>query len=490
MSQKTAKKVAKLIAILLVGALVITSFTFIFSFADTPDVTSYGVEERPDWDKEFSLIRELMITTRENYKDDVTYRSLIEGAYKGIIDSLKDPYSTFYNTEEESREFEESVSGEFSGVGVSLEQVGNVCKVISPISGGPAEKAGVLSGDVVVQVDGADVSTMALVEIAALLRGKEGTKVNMTVMRGSKQLTFALFREKIRLSSVDYQLIDKNIGYIKIVQFDSDSHLEFKQAKLKLLAQGAKAFIVDVRNNPGGYVGTAAAIADQMMPAGPIVHFKNRDNIVETISASGNEGPEMPIVLLINEGSASASEILAAAWQDSDTAILVGTTTYGKGVAQQVLPVGKDKKVKLSMYYFLSPKKNPINKVGIIPDYVVKNYTVHEDNIVDQLEKEYRAFAPMSEKNKPKKGDMGLNVFGAQQRLALLGYMNPISGIMDEKTVEAVKSFQKGKGLFSYGVLDYSTMTLLDRTAIEYVVGAKDKKDLQLEKAIELLKLN
>ena len=490
MSQKTAKKIAKLIAILLVGALVITSFTFIFSFADTPSATYYGVEEKPDWEKELSLIRELIIKTEENYKDNITYRSLIDGAYRGIIDSLKDPYSTFYNTEEESREFEESVSGEFSGVGVSLEQVGNVCKVISPISGGPAEGAGILSGDVVVQVDGIDVSEMSLSKIAALLRGKEGTKVNMTVMRDGKRLTFILIREKIRLSSVDYQLIGGNIGYIKIVQFDSDSHLEFKQARLKLLADGAKAFIIDVRNNPGGYVGTAAAIADQMMPAGPIVHFQNRGNVVETISADENDGPEIPIVLLVNEGSASASEILAAAWQESDTAILVGTTTYGKGVAQQVLPVGKDKKIKLSMYYFLSPKKNSIDKVGITPDYVVKNYMVHEDNIVERLENEYKTFAPMIEETKPKKGDAGLNVFGAQQRLSLLGYRNPISGKMDERTAEAVKSFQREKGLFPYGVLDYSTMVLLDKTAIEYVAGAKDIKDLQLEKAIELLSLN
>ena len=321
--------------------------------------------EEPDWNRELLRLRDFMIQTKGAYKDDVSFKMLIDGAYQGIIDSLGDPYSVYYSSENESKQFEESVSGEFFGVGVSLEQVGGICKVVAPISGTPADRAGVLSGDVVTQVDGQDVTGMTLEQIASRLRGEEGTKVTMTVQRDNRILTFSMIREKIKLASVDYRLLEDDIGYIKIAQFDSDVHLEFKNAKLKLLAAGAKSFIVDVRNNPGGYVGGALDIAEQLMPAGPIVHFEKQGKIVETFSANGTGNLGLPVVLLINEGSASASEILAAAWQDSNTATLVGMKTYGKGVAQQMIDTAGDGKLKLSMYYFLSPNKHPIDKVGV-----------------------------------------------------------------------------------------------------------------------------
>ena len=490
MSQKTVRTVAKVIALLLVGALVITSFTFVFSWADSPApvyAANPSNDEGIDWEKELSQIERLIQIVQADYLDDVSVRSLIDGAYKGILDSLDDPYSVYYDSEEESQEFEESVSGEFSGVGVSLEQVGNITKVVAPISGGPAEEAGVLSGDVVINVDGADVSAMNVTQIANMLRGKEGSKVDMTVKRNERTLTFYLIREKIKLASVSFELLPRDIGYIKISQFDNDSHLEFKAARLKLAADGAKSFIVDVRNNPGGYVGTAADVAEQLMPEGPIVHFLKQGEIVETISAGGRSGPEYPVVLLVNAGSASSSEILAAAWKDSGTAKIVGTQTYGKGLAQQIFTVADGKKVKLSMYYFVSPKKNPINKVGVTPDYVVKNHVAFDEEEATKLYNEYKLFAPMSDKSKPKRGDAGLNVFGAQQRLSLIGYKVMVSGTMDDSTVESVKAFQKGEGLFPYGVLDYSTMDKLDKAVLEYINGAGNRKDLQLEKAVELL---
>jgi carboxyl-terminal processing protease len=490
MNQKTTRKIAKVIAFLLIGALVVTSFTFVFSFAESPDTAYTPAEEAPDWDKEFSFMKDLILKTKAGYKDFVSYRSLIDGANKGIIDSLKDPYSTFYLSEAESLEFQESVSGEFSGVGVSLEKIGELCKVVAPIPLGPAEAAGVKSGDFIIKVDGVDVKDLPLSKIAEMLRGKEGTKVDMTVTRDGKILTFSLVREKIRLSSITYQLLDEGkIGYIKISQFDSDSHLEFKEARLKLTAEGATSFIVDVRNNPGGYVGTAAGIAEQLMPKGAIVHFQKQDTIINSIVTDGKGSLRIPTVLLINEGSASASEILAAAWKDSGTATLVGTRTYGKGVAQQIIPTAGEAKVKLSMYYFISPNKNQIDKVGVSPDYLVKNYEGSDEEIARVLYDEYKSFAPMSEEVKPKLGELGLNVYGAQQRLSLLGYDNAISGVLDLKTSDCIKDFQKNKGLYPYGVLDYSTMSLLDKEALEYVIGAKGQKDLQLEKAVELLKL-
>lgn len=486
MSPKTTKRIAKLIAFVLVGALVITSFTFVFSFAESPGLT-YGVAQKsPDWDREFSLLKDLIIKTKEGYKDDVPYDLLLKGAYEGVVDALGDPYSVYYSSRDESSEFEESISGEFSGVGISLEKIGDECKVVTPIQGGPSEKAGVLSGDTVFKVDDIDVSGFALTEIVSMLRGEKGTKVKLIVLRGGKEISFLLTRETIKLSSVSYELLANEIGYIKISQFDSDSHLEFKDARLKLTADGAKSFILDIRNNPGGYVGTATGIAEQMMPKGPIVHFQNQDKIVETIHADGRGDLKVPLVVLINEGSASASEILAGALKDSGVAKIVGTQSYGKGVAQQIFPAGGNK-VKLSMYYFLTPDKTTINQVGITPDYVVKNLNSLDEKAIKDLYESYSKFAPMSEKNKPQKGDTGLNVFGGQQRLSLLGYGNPISGTMDNGTIEAVKAFQKTMGLFPYGTLDYSTMDRLDSSVLEYIIGAENRKDLQLEYAIKLL---
>lgn len=486
MSPKTTKKIAKLIAIVLVGALVITSFTFVFSFADSKE-TAYGAAEKvPDWDKEFSLLKDLIIKTKEGYKDDVPYELLLKGAYEGVVDILGDPFSVYYSTEDESSEFEEAVSGEFSGVGISLEKIGGECKVVAPTQGGPSEKAGVLSGDIVFKVDDIDVRDASLTEIVSMLRGEKGSTVKLTVLRGGKEISFLLTREIIKLSSVSYELFSNGIGYIKISKFDSDSHLEFKDARLKLTADGAKSFIVDLRNNPGGYVGTAVNIADQMMPKGPVVHFQNQGKIVETIYAGGKGDLKIPVVVLINEGSASASEILAGAWKDSGVAKIVGTQSYGKGVAQHIFPAGGNK-VKLSMYYFVTPNNNAINQVGITPDYIVKNFFETDENAIKDLYETYIKFAPMSEKNKAKKGDTGLNVFGAQQRLSLLGYSNPITGTLDDVTMEEVKAFQKSKGLFPYGVLDYSTMDRLNNSVLEYISGAESHKDLQLEYAINLL---
>lgn len=487
MNPKTTKAIAKTIAILLVVALVVTSFSFVFFWGAAPLVVYATQEKEPDWNEELLLIKELIMETKAGYKDDIPYEDLLNGAYEGIIDTLGDPYSVFYISDSESQEFVESVSGEFYGVGVSLEMMEGLCKVVAPIPDGPAEKAGILSGDVVTAVDGHDVSGKVLEEIVHRLRGEGGTKVTMTVLRSGKTLTFPLIREKIKLAAVSYELLPEDIGYIRISQFDNDVHLEFKNAKLKLLADGAQSFIVDVRNNPGGYVATAMDIAEQFMPLGPIVHFQQQGEVVETLSADGRGDLGMPVALLVNEGSASASEILAAAWKDSGTATLVGMNTYGKGVAQQILNTARGNQVKLSTHYFLSPKKNVIDKVGVAPDHTVRNYTSLDLDRAEQVYEEYKKFAPMKEKNKPSLGATGLNVFGAQQRLSLLGYGTEVSGTMDGKTFSAVKGFQQEQGLFPYGVLDYSTMAALDKAVLRYVSGAVEGKDLQLEKAIELL---
>lgn len=486
MNRNTTRKIARIIAFTLVAALVVTSFTFMFSFAgESNHVYGAATLREADLSRELDSVEELMKELYQDYKDEVSYEELLEGAYKGVIDALEDPYSVYYSSREESDDFVESVSGEFSGVGLSLESYNGTCRVVAPISGTPAHRAGILSGDIIVKVDGKDVSELSLDAVAFMLRGETGTKVSVTVLRNGASLSFPMVRELIHAASVLFEMLPDRIGYIKITQFDKDSHLEFKNAKLQLIAKGAEAFIVDVRNNPGGYVDTAASIAEQLMPKGAIAYFERRGTIVDTINASGEGDLKKPLILLVNKGSASASEILAAAWQDSGAAKLVGTTTFGKGVAQQMFELKNGASIKLSTLYFLTPNKKPIDHAGVTPDYVVQGY---EGADLAALRKEYEGFAPMAEKVKPGPGATGLNVFGAQQRLALLGYSVTASGAMDEKTVSAVKAFQKAEDFYAYGVLDYSTMNALDQAAVAYITGAGSGKDLQLEKAVELLK--
>lgn len=479
MNRNTVRWIAKIIAWALAIALVVTSFTFMFSWGDEGPAV-YGAVSDSIYNE--NSIEELIRNIEKHYKDETDLKKILDGAYKGMLEALDDPYSVYYSSSDLSRGFEESVSGEFTGVGLSLESFFGMCRVVAPLPGTPADKAGISARDIITSIDGIDVSDLPLESVSSMLRGEEGTKVSVTVLRHNKRLSFNLIREKINTVSVHFDMLPQNTAYIRIDRFDRDSHTEFKNARLQLLSKGAKSFIVDVRDNPGGYVDVAAAIAEQMMPKGPIVHFERRGVVTETIEADGKGNTGIPLVLLINNGSASASEILAAAWQDSGTAKLVGTTTYGKGVAQQMIPLKNGGSIKLSTLYFLTPGKKSINNTGISPDCYI-DITSNEGT--KELVERYRSFVPMKENVKPALGSVGLNVYGAQQRLALLGYPVTVSGSMDECTVAAVKVFQRTKGLYSYGVLDYSTMHILDESALSYIKG--EFGDAQLEKAIELL---
>lgn len=476
-----ARKMAKWVAVIIIFTMIVTSFSFVFflpSMFGSENYTAYGTSNTTqDLDSYIKFIK-------DNYKDEVTTEQLVSGSYEGIVNSLNDPYSVFYSTGEEGEAFIEQVSGEFSGIGVTLESYDGMCRVTGTIPGSPAEKEGVKAGDTIIKVAGKNVESMSLEEIVALLKGEIGTAVEIVVERaGSSNLTFKLVRAKISTASVFSEMQEDKIGYIAISGFDSDTQIEFANARMSLINKGAKSLIIDIRNNPGGFINGAIDIANQLMPKGPIVHTMQKGKIIETIEAKGTEYA-LPTVLLINERSASASELLAGALQDSKTATLVGTTTFGKGIMQQVMPIDENSSLKLSTHYFLTPNKNKIDKVGITPDYTVAN-TV---NLNQEDFLEYLKFAPMKEATKPKKGDTGLNVFGAQQRLELLGYDVSVTGTMDAKTVAAVNQFQKAAGFKPYGVLDNTTKAALEKEVQEMIVGVKNAEDLQLKKAIELLK--
>ncbi len=506
-----ARKLAKIIALIVAFAMIITSFSFVMFLpglfgangsvvygANGPAVyaengpavyaangsAAYGAAGDVDPDKKLENLRKYIEYIKNNYKDDITYKQLLNGAFEGVANSLDDPYSTYYETSGQADAFVQSVSGEYSGVGVSIENYNGKCRVVAPISGTPAEKSGIKTGDIITKIDGIDISKKTLDEAAEMMRGKAGTKVTLTVSRGGQVLNFPLTREVIKTISVHQKMLDKQIGYIQITGFDSDSHEEFESALSSLQKQGMKSLIIDLRNNPGGLVNVALNIANQLMPEGPLMHYEHKGEIIKTYNADDAAKADFPIVMLVNEGSASSSEILAGALHDSKTAKLVGTRTFGKGVAQQIENFPEGYGLKLSTLYFLTPNKSRIDHAGITPDYTVQNTT---DLNVEELAKKYQGFAPMIEKEKPTAGSVGLNVFGAQQRLSMLGYPVQISGTMDDATVAGVKKFQKESGLYSGGVLDYTTMNALDKATVSYITGAGSTRDLQMEKAISLL---
>ena len=490
MNPYKARKIAKVIALIIAFAMIITSFSFVLMIPglfgmEGSVVYAATTSEDEALDQQMENLKQYMEYIRDNYKDDINYSQMINGAFEGIINSLGDPYSIYYGASGAGENFVQSVTGEYSGIGLSVENYNGQCRVVAPISGTPAEKSGIKSGDIVTKVDGVDVTSKKLDQVVSLMRGDAGTKVTLTIDRSGQALSFTLTRENIKNVSVNYKMLDNNIGYIQITSFDNDSNVEFANAVSALEKLGVKSLIIDERNNPGGLVSTAVEIANQLMPKGPISHFEQKGTIVETYSADGSRTVNMPMVLLVNEGSASASEILAGALQDSKVATLVGTTTYGKGVAQQVTEFKNGASMKLSMYYFLTPNKNKIDHIGITPDYTIQNAV--NVNAAELAEK-YVAFAPMSEKVKSKAGSVGLNVFGAQQRLSLIGYTVNANGTMDEATVAAVKKFQKENGLYSCGILDYTTMSTLEKATVNYITEVKGAEDIQLKKAVELLK--
>lgn len=481
------KKTVKVIAFVIVVAMIITSFSFVIflpsAFADAKEDTS---------SKEYLLDRlvvmqEYLQFIEEYFKDDVDYELMMNAAMQGATEALGDPYSEFYISTKESDSFQEAVSGEYAGVGISVTMLNDGRKqVVTVNQTGPAKKAGIEEGDIIIKVDGTDVLNLTLEQTTELLKGEAGTKVNVTVSRDGVQKEMEVTRESISSECVSYKMLDDKIGYILLSSFDMDADKEYRFARIALVNSGAESLIIDVRNNGGGYIDKAIEIANDMIEKGDIAHFVQQGEIIETEKATGTASEKLPTVMLVNENSASATELLAGALQDNNAAKLVGTTTFGKGVAQNIITLSSGDTAKLSIFYFITPNKHEINHVGITPDYIVKNGT---EGSLDAQNK-YNTFAPMSEASKPTQGDTGLNVYGAQQRLEMLGYYKgSITGTMDEATVEALKKFQKNMGLYPYGALDNTTKTSLEQEAYSAAYGYGDaKEDLQLAKAIELLK--
>ena len=298
-----------------------------------------------------------------------------EAIYDGIMAGLDDPYSVYY-TEEEYADLMETNSGEYVGIGAVVTQdVDMVISVVRPIPGGPAEEAGIMAGDCIVEVDGEDVSGQELSLVVEKLRGVEGTTAHVKVYRPSVSdyMEFDIGRRVVENVSVYYETIAGDIGYVQVQQFYENTAEEFIEAIEALQAQNVKGVVVDLRDNPGGLLNAVVDMCDYLMDGGVIVTTKDKHgNVLSQYNASKGTDFDLPMVVLINGNSASASEIFAGAVKDTGIATLVGTTSYGKGIVQSVIPLSDGTAIKITIAKYFTPNGNDIHEIGIEPDYEVE----------------------------------------------------------------------------------------------------------------------
>ena len=296
---------------------------------------------------------------------------LMTGSLKGMVNSLGDPYSVYLDPKMYNELMLET-KGSFGGVGIVLGVRDKQLTVVAPIEGTPAEAAGILSGDLIMKIDGQDTKDMALDEAVGKIRGKEGSKVTLTIQRdGKESQEYTLTRATIVLKSVSGKMLENGIGYIRLSMFSETTGNDFTQKMSELKEQGMTSLILDLRNNPGGLIGESVKVARLLVPQGPIVSVIGKNGERET-SQSYLEKIPLPMVVLINGGSASASEIVAGAIQDSGAGKLIGVKTFGKGSVQRIIPLDKDSAVKITIAEYHTPKDRSIHGKGIEPDIVVE----------------------------------------------------------------------------------------------------------------------
>ena len=308
------------------------------------------------------------------YLNEIDEQQTIEGAIKGYVAGLGDPY-TEYITKDEMEEYTVNLMGNYVGIGIYMvaNTEKNTVEVLMPIKGSPAEEAGILAGDTIISVDGIEYTGENMDAAANAIKGKEGTVVKLIIERNQEIKTFEIKRRKVITNPVESKILQNNIGYIQITSFDEETANSFKNEFVELKNQGISSLIIDLRNNGGGLVDSTLQIADYIVPKGKellITVNKDKKEIIE--KAKQDVLIDMQIVVLVNENSASASEILAGALKDLDEATIVGKTTYGKGVIQELLSFKDGSGLKVTTHEYFTPNRNKINGVGIVPDEIVE----------------------------------------------------------------------------------------------------------------------
>ena len=339
-------------------------------------------------------IRLLEKTINDNYyKTDIDVEDEKNGIYKGLLDSLGDPYSVYY-TEEELVKLMSDTQGVYYGIGayVSLDNTIGMPRISGVIPGTPAESAGLAIDDIIYEVDKNSTQGLTLEEVVKMIKGEEGSFVHLTLIRGtsSDNLEIDVTRAKIEVPTVNTRMLDDGIGYLQITEFDDVTYDQFVEGMAELRGNDIKGLIIDLRSNPGGNLSTVCDIARQLLPKGHIVYTMDREGNREDYDCDGKHEIDIPVVVLVNKYSASASEILAGALKDYQKATLVGTTTYGKGIVQRIINLKDGTAVKLTVSSYYTPNGVNIHGIGIDPDVEIEydaEAATGEDKVDNQLEK-------------------------------------------------------------------------------------------------------
>ncbi len=431
-----------------------------------------------------AAVRQVYNLILQRFAGRVTPQALVSGAIQGMVQAAGDPFTEYF-TSSQNRSFTNTLNG-FDGIGVAIVAEGQGEVIQSVIAGGPAQKAGLRSGELIVAVDGRSIAGLGTNQVAALVQGAAGTPVTLTYIdpfQGNAKETVTLTRALIQQPSVFGSSLAPGIGLIRIAEFSSNTAAEWDKvyASLQTAPGGLRGLIIDLRDNPGGYVSAALHIADALAPAGPLFQTVGAHGTVTTYSAPAHP-PAPPLVILVNGNTASAAEILAGALQYTDAALLVGSRTYGKGSIQELFSLPGGGAVKLTVEHDQLPNGKSWNHVGLQPDVPAQP----APSPLAALP----TFADVGSRDLAR-GMVGLDVLGLQQRLTLLGnYRGPEDGVYGTMTQASVEVFQHLSGLPVTGVMgpaDWRALSTAVAARIK-VLSAQPLPDAVLQKGLQVLR--
>lgn len=377
MDKQKMNKFYKILMIVILTALVTSLITAVVVYkyiSDNSDGQYLVIKSNETESNVAAIVDEYMAVLEKKYLGEIDEQILIDGAVEGLISALKDPYSEYISADE-METYTSTVLGNYVGIGIYMirNTDKDLIEVQSPIKGSPAEEVGILAGDLIVKVDGVEYTGAQMTEVSNHIKGKDGTTVTLEILRGTQTLSFDVQRREVKLNHVEGKKIENNIGYIGFSTFDTDCAKEFKEVYTNLKSQGIESLIIDLRNNGGGLVTEVLEIVEYIVEKDSTMLITMDKNNKEKIQKSQSDPIiDLPIVVLVNEYTASASEILAGALQDHNKAKIVGTTTYGKGVIQQLMSMSTGNGLKLTVEEYYTPNRNKINGKGITPDEIIE----------------------------------------------------------------------------------------------------------------------
>ncbi len=457
---------------MILAAIVFVNVLFIWKVTNDDGVASPTSENADDLTRVYATYEYIL----ENYYKDVNQEALVDGAINGMIGTLEDPYST-YMSPDEAASFTETISGSFEGIGAEIESRDGKITIVSPIKGSPAEKAGLKPDDIIVSADGVALEGKSTQEAIKLIKGEKGTTVDLVIERPGQTdpISVSIVRDTIPVKTVNSEMLEDGVGRISISSFSQNTAVEFKENYDEMIDKGMTSLVLDLRGNPGGILGVAEDIANMFVPDGKIIVQTEYDNgKKEPFYADDNDGFKIdtPTVVLVDKGSASASEIVTGALQESAGIKVVGETTYGKGTIQKTAPMGDQSELKLTVGKWLTPDGNWVHEKGITPD-------------VEVALPDYANLGYISPETRLENGANSAEVLNAEKVLAALGY-NPgtIDTVYDDATAQAVAALEKANGIPETGVITGTTATTMMKLLHDQVLA----NDTQLDAAVQELK--